>query len=139
MKVEVLSYTVGVDDPKKVITDKVESHVKKGIRNLLGNRVLVATAPHAIASKGGILFTQKTKDEQRYQGTVGLVLAMGPTAFWYEDDEGKFSNEGPRAEVGDWVWFRNADTWECGINEVSCRIIKDNMILGILDDPEVVW
>lgn len=139
MKVNVLTYTKGVDDPKQVILERVAWPVKNGIRSLLGNRVLVATAPHATASKGGILFADKTKDEERYQGTVGLVLAMGPTAFWYEDDDGELTNEGLRPEVGDWVWYRNADTWECGIAEASCRIIRDNMIIGILNDPEVVW
>jgi co-chaperonin GroES (HSP10) len=139
MKVSVLTYTKGVDDPKQVILNAVKEHVDRGIRNLFGNRVLVATAPHATVSKGGIIFADKTKDEERYQGTVGLVLAMGPTAFMYEDDQGKYSFDGERPSVGDWVWYRNADTWECGINEASCRIVKDNMIIGVLNDPEVVW
>ena len=133
MKVQILTYVLG-EDPKKVVLDKVSADVEK--IDVYGSRVLIATAPTPDRSKGGIMFADKTKDEGRFQGKVGLILKMGASAFKYN---GQYEWEGGKPKVGDWVFYRNADTQECGISEASCRIIYDDLIIGKVSDPEVIW
>jgi co-chaperonin GroES (HSP10) len=102
----------------------------------LGCRVLVATYVGADRSAGGILFTDKRKDAARYEGKVGLVLAVGPTAFRYD---GAFPWEGPTPQVGQWVWYRASDGPERWIRHVSCRTISDDLIEGITTDPTAIY
>lgn len=134
VQTEVLRYTKDKDDPKKIVQDRVKSHVK-GVE-LFGSRLLIATAPMPEASAGGILFADKTIDENRFQGKVGLVLKIGPGAFKYS---GQYAYEGPVPKVGDWVFYRNSDTWECSINGVSCRFVLDDFVVGKVPSPDHIW
>jgi co-chaperonin GroES (HSP10) len=101
-----------------------------------GNRVLVATYVTRQRSKGGIIFTDKRKDASRFEGKVGLVIAVGPTAFRYD---GAYEWEGPKPEVGDWIWYRASDAAERFIKDVSCRTIEDDRIEGSTDDPAAIF
>ena len=102
----------------------------------LGNRVLVATYVTRQISKGGIIFVDKRKDASRFEGKVGLVIAVGPGAFKYD---GAYPWEGPKPAVGDWVWYRASDAPERWIRDVSCRTIEDDRIEGITDDPVAIY
>jgi co-chaperonin GroES (HSP10) len=133
MQAQVLTYTVG-QDPKKVVMDAVGSAIDE--ISVFGNRVLVATAPHCERSKGGIIFTDKAVDENKYQGKVGLVLKMGDAAFSYD---GSYEWVGEKPEVGSWVFYRTPDSWECGLNGISCRFIRDEHIVGELNSPDAIW
>lgn len=107
---------------------------------LLRNRVLVATYVIPEKTKGGIIRIDRTIEESRFQGKVGLVLAKGPEAFNFED-----KNPGVVPEVGDWVFYRAADSSELGIaglgenSGLSCRWIYDDHIVGRVADPESIW
>jgi hypothetical protein len=131
--IEFLSYQEG-EDPKKVIFKAIG--VALDNIEVFGSRVLVATAPHRNKSKGGILYTDKRLEEGRFQGKVGLILKMGSAAFKYD---GQYDWEGPKPEVGDWVYYRPADAWETAINSVPCRFANDQLIVGRVTDPEVIF
>ncbi len=102
----------------------------------LGGRVIVATYVGTDRSAGGIIYNDDRKTAARYEGKVGLVLAIGPTAFRYD---GAFPWEGPKPQVGDWIWYRASDAPERFIRNVSCRTIEDNLIEGITTDPTAVF
>jgi hypothetical protein len=36
------------------------------------------------------------------------------------------------------VFYRNADTHECSINKISCRFIKDHLIIGKVSAPDAI-
>lgn len=133
MQVQVLDYIDG-QDPKAVILDRLQESVDK--IEIYGSRVLVATAPAREASKGGIIYTQKAKDENRFQAKIGLVLKLGSEAFKYN---GRYEWEGPRPDVGDWVFYRTSDSMECGISGASCRVIFDDLIMGKVSGPDLIW
>ncbi len=99
---------------------------------LLRNRVLVASFVASERTAGGIIRPQKSMDEDRFQGKVGLVLKMGPIAFCFpEDPEG---TDAP--EIGDWVLYRPADSYEIGIGEgAPCRVIYDDLVQMIVENP----
>ena len=135
-----LSYSPGVDDPKEVIMANVRDYLP-ALREILGTRVLVALAPSpdTVGRSGLILATDKTKDESRWQGKVGLVLKIGVEAFHYNPRYPAYHWTGPRPEVGDWVSFFNSDTREVGVGGVVCRYVLDEFIHTIVDDPEVIY
>lgn len=133
MQVSVIEYRKG-EDPRAVINRRLADDAARV--EVFGNRVLIATSPVLTASAGGIIFTDKTKNEERFQGKVGLILKVGPVAFKYD---GSYPWEGPVPVVGDWVFYRASDTWECAIGGVSCRFIDDSMIVGRIPEPELIW
>lgn len=99
------------------------------------NHILVATyiRPEKI---GSIIRPDSNKDEDVYQGKVGLVLKKGPMAF---TDDAEIDFLGQNVDVGDWVVYRVGDGWELTINKVSCRMLADrNIKLGV-PNPEIIY
>ena len=138
MKIEQLSYQVGVEDPADVIMARVRDELQK-IPAIFGPRVLIALAPSPGRSKGGIIFTDKLKDEGRFQGKAGLVLKLGHDAFKYHPRYPQYDWEGPKPEVGSWVAFFNSDSREIGIGGIACRYIWDSDLLSLITEPEAVY
>src|SRR5271170_459714 len=97
-------------DPKDVILDKIGdiSDVQVKFRN-----VLLAIYERPEKTESGIFLTDKTTDEDKYQGKAHLVLAMGPDAF--ADADGAF-DEINGVDEGDWVVIRASDGWAVNIN-----------------------
>lgn len=133
----VLEYTLGEHDPKQIVWDALAgAHESVELIGPGGaSRVLVATAPVA-TKRGSIFLTDKNKNEGRFQGKVGLVLKMGERAFKWD---GPYDYTGAVPEVGDWVVFRPADSWETGVNGVLCRWVHDQMIVARVKSPEDVY
>jgi co-chaperonin GroES (HSP10) len=103
---------------------------------VFNNQVLVAVYIRPQKTKSGIILTNQTTDEDRYQSKVGLVLKKGPQAF--EDISGQWF-DGLNIEEGDWIVFRPSDGWNITVNNVLCRIIDDVNIRGRVDQPDRVW
>lgn len=107
---------------------------------LMTNQMLVIGHKLPTKTAGGILLADQTKEEDRWQGKVGLVLAMGPTCF-VDDDINKFG--GSRAAVGDWVVTRSVDGHEIKLGNrsegVICKIIRDTHVEMVVKDPDQVF
>lgn len=103
--------------------------------DVYNNLVLVATAPHKTKSAGGILFTDSTVNEARYQEKVGIILKLGEGAF--APSEGYAWSNPPKA--GSLVFYRVTDSMELGVNGVSCRLVNDSAIIGSVQDIGVIW
>jgi co-chaperonin GroES (HSP10) len=129
----ILEYSEG-DDPRKIVFDAIGDGLDN-FPTLYRNEVLVVTAPTMTKSRGGIIFADKTKGEERFQGKIGLVIKLGEIAF---NDPDLWPDEHTRPDVGDWVLYRNADTTECAINGVSCRFISDGYVKGRVLTPNAV-
>ncbi len=81
--------------------------------------------------------------ENRFQGKVGLVMKIGPTAF-QDDTVAKFG--GIHVRAGDWVMYRPSDGHELFIRDrrkfnegLSCRLIEDVFIRGRVTDPSLIY
>lgn len=98
---------------------------------VLGDDVLVATYVKPNKTAGGIILADKSVDEDRWQGKVGLVLKLGESAFKYE---GPYEYKGTVPEIGRYVVFHTSDTREIGINGFSCRTISSSLIRMIIPD-----
>lgn len=138
MNIDVLSYTIGVDDPKEIVMTRVRDALGK-LPEIYGSRVLVATAPSPEKSKGGLFLTDKAKDESRWQGKVGLILKLGTTAFRTDPRYPSYAWDGPKPDVGDWVFFRTSDGWETGIGGISCRFVHDSDVVGKIEAIEEIF
>jgi len=122
-------------DPADAIWEAVGGKENVNKITLFGEQLLVGTYLRPAKTGGGILLTEKIRDEDIYQGKVGLVLKLGSTAF--KDREGiKFG--GDKVKVGDWVFFSVQDGRAMSVMGHHCRRIEDVFIGGILPDPDVI-
>lgn len=120
-------------DPKSDILEKIGD--LSGYE-LAPSKVLVGIYQRPEKTAGGIILTTKTKDEDIYQGVVGLVLAIGPGAF-EDDDVNKF--HGFKVNVGDWIEYKVSDTEKVGINGVLCRRLPDVLVKAKIANPDQIF
>jgi co-chaperonin GroES (HSP10) len=121
------------NDPKKAILDEIGSIDDI---NVFNNQILVAIYMRPEKTKSGIILTDDTRSEDRYQGKVGLVLKKGATAF--VDPDNKWFVD-TNVEINDWVYFRVTDGWSVNVHGVSCRVLEDTDIRGSIQYPDAVW
>lgn len=124
-------------DPRGVKAALI-AETEKGVKDLtvLHSQVLVAPYIQPERTRGGIILTSRSRDEDRFQGKACLVLAVGPGAF---QDDGIAKFHGLKVKPGDWVIARASDGYEMFINEVPCRLYEDVAIKMVVKDPEIYW
>jgi len=103
---------------------------------VMHNQILVGIYIRPEKTSGGIFLTEKTLDEDKWQGKVGLVLKAGPMAF---QNEGNTDFHGQSVNEGDWVIYRVSDGFSIDVNGVHCRLIEDVHIKGRVADPSVIY
>jgi co-chaperonin GroES (HSP10) len=120
-------------DPKQKLLDEIGDISAFEIFN---NQILVAVYIRPNKTKSGIYLSDQSREEDKVQGKVGLVVKKGPAAFvdetseWFKDIS---------VEENDWVVFRPSDGWSITVNNVLCRIIDDTAVRGKVDAPDRVW
>jgi co-chaperonin GroES (HSP10) len=120
-------------DPKEVLLEQVGDTSKI---ELLNTQVLVAVYIRPEKTKGGLIWTDKTRDEDRYQSKVGLILKKGPSAF--VDEDGKWFNRLVFKEH-DWIVFRPSDGWSVTVNGVLCRMLEDMSVKARISHPDTIY
>lgn len=126
-------------DAKKALLDRI-GEIPEGVVQF--SRILVAVYQPPVVTKldsGLQLPGTVSEDDVReylWQGKVGLVVAKGPQA--YKDDD-NFSFHGTENNIGDWVWFQPSNGLGCDVNEVFCRVLREQDILGRIPHPDYVW
>ncbi len=108
-------------------------HLKQTV---LHSQVLVAGYIPANRSKGGIIFTDATVEEDRWQGNIGLVIGLGKGAF---KDDGVAHFHGDKLKLHDWVMYVPGDGVSMYINQVPCRLFQDTRILMKVTNPEIYY
>ena len=82
-------------------------------------------------TKGGVLLTDETVTESQVTTNICKVLKMGPEC--YKDKE-KFPS-GPWCKEDDWVLITRYAGSRIRIDGGELRIINDDEILAVVDDP----
>ena len=82
-------------------------------------------------TKGGVLLTDDTVTESQVTTNICKVHKMGPEC--YKDKE-KFPS-GPWCKEGDWVLITRYAGSRIRIDGGELRIINDDEILAVVDDP----
>ena len=86
-------------------------------------------------TKGGVLLTDDTVTESQVTTNICKVLKMGPEC--YKDKE-KFPS-GPWCKEGDWVLITRYAGSRIRIDGGELRIINDDEILAVVDDPRDIF
>lgn len=120
-------------DPKQKILDEIGDISTFEIFN---NNILVAVYQRPAKTKSGIILTDKTTEEDRFQSKVGLLVKVGPRAF-EPNNEGWF--KGVKFNLNDWITFRPSDGWNITVNGVLCRMLSDTQVRGRQQYPDEVW
>lgn len=118
--------------------------------DVFNSQVLVAVYIRPEKSKSGLIMTTRTRDEDKFQSKVGMILKMGPSAF--RDENGVwFKNE--KFSVGDWVVFRASDGWAITLpidkgpaedtdidgKGFLCRLMDDTAVRMRIPHPDAVY
>jgi co-chaperonin GroES (HSP10) len=127
----------------RAITGRDKGTLKQLLKNpmapdltVLHSQVLVMGWVPPSISKGGIILTDKSTEEERFQGNVGLVVGLGSAAF-KDDNIAQFN--GDSLQIGDWVMYVAGDGIQLFIREVPCRLFSDTRILMKVTSPEIYY
>ena len=94
-----------------------------------GHYILVLPDPVEERTKGGIILTPNTVEDERRETTRGTVVEVGPTG-WRE-----FGDGSPWAKPGDHVCYgRHAGRFMKGVDDRDYVLMNVEDILAVLSD-----
>ena len=96
-----------------------------------GYKLLIAIPKLEEKTQGGVIIPDKLKGLEQTASIVGLVIALGDAA--YKDAE-KFP-DGPYCKEGDFVIFRSYSGTRFKIKGEEFRLINDDTVEAVVDDP----
>jgi len=114
--------------------ENLDASVVDRIPTPTGWRIAILPYRGAEKTKGGIALAEETQRKQQLTTVCGYVLKVGPVAY---ADEGKFPT-GPWCKQGDWIIFGRYAGARIPIDGGEIRLINDDEVLGIVNDPEDV-
>ena len=123
--------------PKHVWDGKAVEKQKKEIEkvpNPTGYRIVLFPLKLDSKTKSGIILTDETVAESQITTNICKVLKVGPDA--YKDKE-KFPT-GPWCKTDDWVLITRYAGSRIRIDGGELRIINDDEILAVIDDPRYI-
>jgi len=120
-------------DPKQKLIDALGDLSKI---ELFNNKILVAVYIRPEKTKSGLYLSDAYRDEDRFQGKVGLLVATGPDAF--ADESGTWFR-GTDFKMHDWLVFRPSDGWSITVNGVLCRVLSDTNVQMRIPSPDAAW
>jgi|TARA_B100001094_G_scaffold189609_1_gene183717 chaperonin GroES len=97
-----------------------------------GWRLAILPYRGAKTTKGGIVLADETRQRTQLATNVGYVLKVGALSY---ADESKFPH-GPWCKAGDWVIFGRYAGSRIQIDGGEIRLLNDDEILGLVNDPE---
>jgi hypothetical protein len=110
--------------------------------DLFFGRCIVAKYLRDTVGTIGLIASEQTRLEDKYQGKVGLLLKKGPLAF--NSAPGR-DYGGANPPVGSWVMYHNSSGYDAdiicsdGVNRVSCRVLEDAELISCLRWPSRIW
>jgi co-chaperonin GroES (HSP10) len=96
-----------------------------------GYRILIAIPNKEEKTEGGILKAQETLHYEEVSSIVGFVMKMGTDCY---KDKTRFPT-GPWCQVGDFVLFRSFSGTRIKIHGEEFRMINDDNVEAVVDDP----
>ena len=126
-------------DPKQKILDDIGDIFDK--IKLTNNRVAVAVyqRPRTFNLGGKVLeLAPETLKEDQFQSKVGLIVAMGPTAF-QPNPQVVFAEDPDQFKLHDWVTLPASAATSMMINGVLCRVCQDTTIVSWVSDPDLIY
>tara|TARA_R100001530_G_scaffold124837_1_gene93155 strand:+ start:154 stop:531 length:378 start_codon:yes stop_codon:yes gene_type:complete len=100
----------------------------------MGWRILVAMPEADKKTDGGIIKAQQTLDQEEVANICGYVLKMGDDCY---QDKKRFPS-GPWCKKGDWIVFRAYSGTRLKLYGKEFRIINDDTVEAVVEDPKGV-
>ena len=98
-----------------------------------GYKILIGVPEVSDKTDGGVIMPDGLKSAEEKASIIGFVMNLGPDAY---ADEGKFPN-GPYCKEGDFVIFRSYSGTRFKIHGKEFRLINDDTVEAVVDDPRV--
>ena len=120
--------------PKHIWDGKAVEKQKKELEkvpNPAGYRMTLFPLKLESKTKSGLYLTDETVQESQITTNICKVLKMGPECY---KDKDKFPT-GPWCKVDDWVLITRYAGSRIRIEGGELRIINDDEILDVIDDP----
>ena len=111
---------------------KLDAAVLDRIPTPTGWRIAVLPYRGVEKTRGGIVLAEETRKKTQLATVCAYVLKVGPLAY---RDEDKYPT-GPWCKEGDWVIFARYAVARLDIDGGEIRILNDDEIVGIVNDPE---
>lgn len=99
-----------------------------------GYKLLIALPEIEEVTEGGIVKSVQSQHDESVSTIVGWVMAMGPDAYV---NYARFPT-GPYCQVGDWVVFRAFSGTRIKIHGRELRLINDDTVEAVVEDPRGV-
>ena len=115
-------------------SDRKPVHQPTQLPDPSGYRLLIALPEVEETTKGGIFITDERRDAETVASITGCVLNVGPEAY---ADEKRFPT-GPWCKEGDWIVMRAYSGTRINIHGKEFRLINDDSIEAVVDDPRGV-
>ncbi len=97
----------------------------------VGCHMLVMLPEVEEQTKGGIFVPQETKDKEATATVIGYVVAQGADCYI----EKRLFPLGPWCKKDDWVLFRPYAGTRVVVHGKEFRLIKDNEICAVVENP----
>lgn len=97
----------------------------------VGYHLLIATLDVQEKTDGGVYMPDSLKSAEQTASIIGMVVGMGDEAY---SDQNKFSS-GPWCKEGDFVIFRSYSGTRFKIGGKEFRLINDDTVEAVVDDP----
>lgn len=86
----------------------------------------------------GLLYrADASKEEDKWQGKVTLIVALGRTAFVDVPEKGWIWD--PPISIGDWVVARASDGVNRVVNGQMCRLFRDTAVTEKVTHPDNIF
>jgi len=112
---------------KKETDDKIASKMPEP----KGYRLLISPVEVDEKTEGGVYMPDSLRDAEGIASIIGFVVSLGPDAY---KDEKKFPT-GAWCKKGDFVIFRSYSGTRFKIHSQEFRLINDDTVEAVVDDP----
>ena len=134
MKYETSPKTLWKMTMTEEITAVTDEELEEQLPRPIGYRLLIALPKIEETFDSGIIKADRTLHEEKILSIVGLVLDMGEQAY---ADKDRFPT-GPWCKIGDYVLFRANTGTRFRVAGVEYRLMNDDSIEAVVDDPRGV-
>jgi len=118
--------------PKVLDPEAMDKGLLERMPQPTGWRMLILPYRGKETTEGGIYIPNQVLNDTQIQTVVGYVVKQGPLCY---KDADKFP-DGPWCTEKQWVIFARYAGSRFRIDGGECRILNDDEILAIIDDPE---
>ena len=115
----------------KVDNTKVKDDLHAKLPEPTGYRLLIALPEIDDKTQGGVIMPDGLVKDESTASIIGFVLKIGPDAY---SDKERFPN-GAWCKEGDFVIFRSYSGTRFKVAGKEFRLINDDTVEGVVDDP----